>query len=413
MVEYPITPDYLRGAPGPIVSLYAELEDELIKDICERLPANEGEITGTVKQHLEILKRRGYDTRRIAKKIAALTGQAEAATYKAIEDAITENESYYRHVYEAMGREFVGYDFLDAEIEALKAQTMASFRNLAGSYGFSIRRLDGTVQWMNPSRAYQAVLDKALFKAQSGMSYSQCIRGAVSELTSSGITTVEYYKEDGVKKSHTNKVDVAVRRALMTGITQISRRYTDAAMDDLDTDYLIVTQHKGARDKDGPNPWSNHESWQGKIYSKRTGDKYPSVYEVCGLDEVDGLCGVNCRHCYYPYFEGISPETAEKMAITYTLYNNKRYSDYEASQVMRKAETQLRELKRRMIGDSASGDRESYLKHAAKHRDLKAEYLDFAKATGNRSQYYERAGVLGWGPKEAKEAEKALQAAEM
>lgn len=412
MINYPITPEYIQKAPYPAMRLYAQFEDALLADICSRLKYSNGEMTGTVRQHLELLKRRGYDTRRIAKYIVQITGEGEEAARKAIEDAIADNEAYYKQIYEAMGQDFVGYDFLDAEMKAIEAQTMSTFKNLTGSYGFSIRRLDGTVQWLDPSQAYQAVLDKALFKAQSGLSYNQCIRGAVSELTSSGVTVVEYYKEDGVKKSHVNRVDVAARRAIMTGITQLSSKFSDAAMEDLDTPYLYVTQHVGARDKDGPNPWSNHEAWQGLVYSKKAGDKYPSVFEICGLNQTDGLCGVNCRHSYYPHFEKISHH-AEKMTKKNTLYKGKTYSEYEASQVLRKMETQMRELKRKMIGESASGDRDKYLQHAAKHRALKEEYAKFAKATGQRSQYYERAGILSWGPSEARAAEKALSDAEL
>ena len=387
MTEYPITPEYIRKAPLAAERLYAQFEDALLADICSRLKYSNGEMTGTVRQHLELLKRRGYDTRRIAKYIVQITGEGEEAARKAIEDAIAENESYYKQIYEAMGQDFVGYDFLDAEMRAIEAQTMSTFKNLTGSYGFSIRRLDGTVQWLDPSQAYQAVLDKALFKAQSGMSYNQCIRGAVSDLTTSGVTVVEYYKEEGPKHSHVNKIDVATRRAIMTGITQISGKFADAAMEDLGTDYLYVTQHHGARDKG--IGWQNHESWQGRVYSKKTGDKYPSVYAVCGLGEVDGLCGVNCRHGYYPFFSGLTKIPAEKIANKNTYYNGKKYSEYEASQVLRKMETQMRELKRKMIGDASSGDRDKYLQHAARHRALKEEYKKFADATGQRSQYYE------------------------
>lgn len=406
MVKYPITPDYILKAPMEAVRLYADLEDVMLRDICERLKYNNGELTGTAIRELEKLKLRGYDTKKIAKAIEKLTSEGEAAAQKAISDTIAANIDYYKLIYDAVG-EGMSSDFGMAEIEALERQAMDNFHNITGSYGFSIRRLDGTVQWMSPSKAYQEVLDHALFKAQSGSSYSQCIRGAVSELTSSGITTVEYYKEDGVKKSHRNRIDVAVRRAIQTGVTQISSKFADMAMEDLDTDYLYVTQHQGARDTG--IGWQNHESWQGLVYSKKSGDKYPSVYEVCGLDQVDGLglCGINCRHSYYPYFEGIS-EVAEKMPKKKSSYKGKQYTAYEASQVLRKMETQMRDLKRKMIGESASGDKEKYLKHAAKHRALKEEYADFAKATGQRSQYYERAGILQWGPKQAQEAEKAL-----
>ncbi len=57
----------------------------------------------------------------------------------------------------------------------------------------------------------------------------------------------------------------------------------------LETDLYEVTAHRGARDKDKPHVWSNHKRWQGKVYATKDGSKYPNIYKVCGLGQVDGL----------------------------------------------------------------------------------------------------------------------------
>lgn len=45
--------------------------------------------------------------------------------------------------------------------------------------------------------------------------------------------------------------------------------------------------------------------WQGKVYMlEGFSDKYDNFYEKTGYGELLGLKGVNCRHHFYPTFEG-------------------------------------------------------------------------------------------------------------
>ena len=414
MLKYPITPEYLQKAPNKVVALYAELEDKIITDLCSRLQMSNGEITGTAVKRLLALRRRGYDMNEIIKAITQTTGIAEKNVIEALNDVISKSNGYYTGLYNATGTD-LDYSFLDQEVNEIKRQTLGRFVNLSNTLGFTIRKLDGTVEWTPLNKVYATVIDQAIMQAESGMSYNECIRSAVNQLTNSGITTVEYANENGIRKQHRNKVDVAARRNVMTAITQISNKYAEQAADDLKTPYVETTAHAGARDKDGPLGWENHEKWQGKVYSYYSGDKYPSFYEKCGYGDVQGIGGANCRHSFYAFVEGVSQRTysdadLERLKKKVT-YNGKTMSQYEASQYMRKAETKLRDLKRKMLGESASGDEESYLKHAAKYKAIKSEYKDFVKQTGLRNQLDDRAFVIGWGAKEAREAQLALMKA--
>ena len=66
-----------------------------------------------------------------------------------------------------------------------------------------------------------------------------------------------------------DSVDVAVRRAVMTGVNQLNQKYREQSMDYLETDLVEVTAHLGARNTDGPMGWENHAKWQGKVYQWR------------------------------------------------------------------------------------------------------------------------------------------------
>lgn len=73
-----------------------------------------------------------------------------------------------------------------------------------------------------------------------------------------------------------------------------------------------------------------------------------------GYGEVDGFKGVNCRHDWYPYYEGSSRTYTQEMLDEYrnakVTYNGKEISLYEANQMQRKLERQIRNDKKQLAG---------------------------------------------------------------
>ena len=210
---------------------------------------------------------------------------------------------------------------------------------------------------------------------------------------SSGLKVVDY------ESGHRDHVDVAVRRAVMTGVSQICAKYTEQSAEYLDTPYFEVSAHIGARDKPGPSPWSSHKEWQGKVYSARAGDIYPNIYEVCGLGAVDGLEGANCRHRRFPWVEGVSERTYTDEQLEHIddghgcTFDGKDYTAYEATQMQRRIERTVRKLKREKAAYKAAGLTEDATVANIKLRRLNAKYREFSKAAGLPEQK-ERLKVL-------------------
>ena len=383
--------------------MYSDYEAWLISDICSTLTVSDNLNTSALDKLIE-LRQRGYDITRITQRLAALTGKTTEQVDKALADVIARNGGYYQQLFGAVGADYDAYSAeIAPEVELIAAQTRGMMANISNSAGFCWRGVDGRRIWAPLASVYQAALDDAIMRVQAGHSYNDAIRDTVRNLADSGIQVIEYTREqDGETKTHYNRVDVAARRAIMTATTQISGIYSAQAMEELHTDLLEVTAHAGARNIPGPMGWEDHESWQGKVYSIRTGDIYPSVYQVCGLGDVTGLCGVNCRHGYHPFVEGVSRRTYtdEDLAALkrHVTYNNNSIDQYTAHQTMRRAEARLRQLRRRMLAASASGDGDTYTRLAARYHATRAEYLDFARQTGLRSQLEDRSSVIGWGP---------------
>lgn len=327
------------------------------------------------------------------------------------DEAIERNAAYYRGVIDKAVITAPQPEWEQALIQqtdAIRRQTQEEFRNMTQSMGFAIRD-SGKVKFYGIAESYQRVLDKAFLKVSSGaFDYNSAIRDAVREFTDSGLQMVYY------ASGWHNRVDVASRRAIMTGITQVSGRYSEQAMEVLDTRYVETTAHTGARNIQGPNGWEAHTEWQGQwFYWSKNGErdplgKYPDFVQKTGYGYGSGLCGWNCRHGFYAVVPGVNEPTytAEQLKNIdpppFT-YQGREYDAYAATQKQRQIETKMRELKRRLIGTEAAGDEKYYEANAIRLNRLSEEYKAFSKAAGLRTQP-ERARVQGFGRREAAKA---------
>ncbi len=408
-MKYPITPEFMYSLPLPLIYLFQRLEEQILEDICSRV-AMTGEMTETAIEHIRSLQRRGYDYKKINEYIQKALKLTQSEFDTVWNKAVQRNQQYFDTLIDdnlILGENNFNANLFMAEINAIEMQTLGELTNITRSMGFAYRAPDGTVKVDDIGRMYQRVLDDALMRVESGQSYNVAIRDATKMLTDSGLQYVDY--ESGWH----NRVDVAARRAVMTGVTQLSRQYTEQTATLLDTPYREVTAHRGARDGEGKTPWASHKKWQGRVYSVRTGDIYPSIYEVCGLDEVDGLCGANCRHMYHIWIEGVSERTytdeeLENIDPPPFEFEGKQYTFYEATQKQRQVEASLRKVKRELIAAKGRGDDEEYTVKAVRYRRLNEEYEAFSKAAGLRPQR-ERGNIAEFGADAARETNRAYR----
>ena len=381
-MKYPITPEYLTGAPDPIVDLFLDLEAEILKDICRRFKLS-GEATESAIAQMKILQENGMSLEEIEKAIRETLNLSEKELDEIFERAIERNKKYYDYLITKADIANADYKGIENAVSAIRKQTRDEFINLTRSLGFAIR-VGSKTEFLPISKTYQKILDDAVTQVLSGaFDYNTAARNAVKRLTDSGLQMVDY------ASGWHNRVDVAARRAVMTGVSQLSSQYAEAAADILETDYREVTAHGGARDT-GVG-WQNHKAWQGKVYSLKSGDKYPNIYDICGWGQVDGLEGANCRHHHYPFVEGVSERTYTDDQLANLdpppfEYQGRTYTAYEATQKQRKIETAMRKCKREIIGNEAAGQSEAQQDSSIRLRRLSAEYKAFSKAAGLRQQ---------------------------
>ena len=191
-------------------------------------------------------------------------------------------------------------------------------------------------------------------------------------LARDGVTSVQYRNGKPVRL----QIEPAVRMNILTGVNQTASAMTLNNCEELGCDLVETTAHIGARPE--------HEAWQGEVFSiSGTNPKY-RPFSVCELGTVTGLCGINCRHSYYPYFEGMekhyTQDDLDEMNKQTVTYNGQKMTRYEGEEKLRYIERNIRAYKRRALTQEAGGVDSTAAR--VKIGEWQARARDFTKQTG-------------------------------
>ena len=368
---------------------WTEAESRIIQDIVRRIQKN-GKITSTADYQINRLVEIGRSTEEIEQILKEALNATYPEMYKLYDDVA--NWEYVRNkdIYEQINDTFIPpeeNEYMKQLSEAIKAQTKDTLSNLSQSYGFSV--MMGTKRVFMPfAQYYQQYVDEAIMDIISGgYDYNTVIRRVVTQMTNSGLRTVDY------ASGRSNRVPVAVRMSVLTGVSQITGRINEHNAKLLGTEYFEVDWHPGAR--------PSHAVWQGKVYSKE------ELETVCGLGTVTGLCGANCYHVYYPFIPGASErlytdewlEEQNRKELETKEWNGKEHNLYEQTQKQRQMETAMRAQREKIDALKAakvSSDEITLAK--AKYQAQLNEYSRFCRQMGLKEQreriYYDMRGKL-------------------
>lgn len=368
---------------------WTEAESRIIQDIVRRIQKN-GKITSTADYQINRLVELGKSKEEIEQILKRALNATYPEMYKLYDDVA--NWEYVRNkdIYEQINGTFIPpeeNEYMKQISEAIKAQTEDALSNLSQSYGFSV--MMGTKRVFMPyAQYYQQYVDAAIMDIISGgYDYNTVIRRVVTQMTNSGLRTVDY------ASGRSNRVPVAARMSILTGVSQITGKINERNAKLLGTEYFEVDWHPGAR--------PSHAVWQGKVYSRE------ELETVCGLGTATGLCGANCYHVYYPFIPGISErlytdewlEEQNRKELETKEWNGKEYNLYEQTQKQRQMETAMRAQREKIDALKAakvSSDEITLAK--AKYQAQLNEYARFSKKMGLVEQreriYYDMRGRL-------------------
>lgn len=256
-MKYPFAPEVLDALPEELAELYRSLESQLLDEICSRLNLAD-QLNEVTVQAMRSLRSHGISQQEIERAIRRTTNISEKKLTELLDDVVERNQQYYSELIDITGVTAPQTLLSIEDTYAIYEQTRQAMRNITQSMAFLV---DNGRTLLAPARAYQWALDNAVLQVQSGaISYNQAIRYAVKQLADSGIRAADY------ESGHRDQIDVAVRRAVMSGVNQLCQRYSEQSMEYLETDLVEVSAHIGARDIDGPNGWEAHTKWQGRCF---------------------------------------------------------------------------------------------------------------------------------------------------
>lgn len=381
------TPTEIEALPSAMEQLYRSLQLNIMSDLTERLKANGEEITSAADWQINRLYELGVSKDEIDSLIQSTLYVSDDEIDRIYDEVVKSGYARNEELYTGKGKEYISYaenKQLQQLVKAVKNQTKSEYRNITGSLGFAVRNADNTLSFTPLADFYQRTLDNGLMLIASGaVDYNTVLKKAVKAMTDSGLRTVDY------ASGWSNRVDVAARRALMTGFNQVVAKVNEDNAEQLGTEYFEVSYHRGAR--------PTHQVWQGRVYSKK------ELETVCGLGTVTGLCGANCYHSYSPFIKGIdtptySDEELDRMneeENTPKEYNGRQYTTYEAQQRQRQLETAMRADRQQIeLLTQGGADDDTITGAKAKYFQRQDEYVKFSKAM-NLPQQWERITVNG------------------
>ena len=389
-----LPPSYLDQMPDAFVKLLQQVEDEILQDVARRIGKMDT-VTSTANWQLWRYQQTEALRNDIVKLLAKYSGKSEATIRRLLLQAATEAMEREDAIYYHYGMEPTPFE----ESAALNNLLDAGARQTCGTWSNLTATTANTV-----TGAFERTLDAAWGKVSTGaFDYKTAVKQAVDSLADE-MPMVTY------PSGHTDSIEVAARRAVLTGVNQTCGKLQEARMDEMGCEFVETTAHGGAR--------PSHAEWQGRRFHRGgavdyKGKHYPDFEAATGYGTGAGLCGWNCRHTFFAVFPELgdppqwTQEQLRELNARNIEYNGKKYTAYEISQMQRARERSVRRWKKRYLAEDAAGL--DATDAAVRLRAARQSLAEFAQATGGRVDSA-RTSVPKFGRSEASKASAKSQA---
>lgn len=376
-----LTPEYLQSVPDAMVELYAQAEADILADMARRINGFDMFIPSAQYQ-MQMLEGMGALRSDIVRELSRLTGKSKKELTAIMREAGMETLAADEAIYTAAGLSSSPAAASPAVQEVLAAglkKTNGLFTNLTKTTANTA------------TKQFERALDRAYMQISSGaIDPATATKNAIKSLAKDGVGAITY------PSGHVDSLEVAVRRAVITGVNQTCGKMQEARADELGCDLMELTAHAGAR--------PSHAEWQGQIVSRSGRPGYLSLDDI-GYGTGAGFKGWNCSHDWRPYFEGMPRTYSKELLDSYTAkdyeYNGQKMTEYEALQQQRSIERSLRRWKRENVAMKAAGlDTTESAAKIAKWQGVQKDFLD---QTGLKRQA-DRESIAGWGRSQAASA---------
>lgn len=360
------------------MQIYQSLELEIIEEVAKRI-AKVGYANTVVLNNIQIAQEMGVLYQDIVLMVSKYNNTAYEEISKIFNEAGATTLKFDDEIYTEAGLNPLHINQSSGMVQLLNSTITKTAGNL--------QNLVMTTANTSQTQFYNA-MNKAYMEVSTGVkSYSQSIIDAIDEISSQG-TVITY------PSGRNMSIESAVRMNVITGVNQTCGKLQELRADELGWDLMEITAHSGSRPE--------HATWQGKIVSRSGQKGYLNLKDI-GYGTATGFKGINCRHDWYPYYKGSTRTYTDKQLKKWQdekiTYNGEEISKYEATQIQRKLERQIRKDKKELAGLKGvltSDNKDSKLLEDTKIQLLNkqnklkqhnAVLNDFVKQTDSRKDY--------------------------
>lgn len=324
--------------------------------------------------------------------LSKISGKSVQDLDRYLDIVAKENVEFAEVYYKAKNMEYVEYKSnkqLQRYVASVKKETNELFKNLsnARNVGFVLKKADGTSVFRPIKQVYNDLIDEAVFNVTTGVAdYQSAMRSTINQLADSGIKVNA--EKVAYKSGYSRRIDSTVKENVLTGIRKVNIGIQEQVGKEFGANGVEISAHFPCAE--------DHLPIQGRQFSNKE-------FEDLN-DELDRPIGeYNCRHFVFSIILGVSqPNYTQKelnrmeaQSLSTFEYEGKTYTKYQATQVQRKLETEIRKQKDRQIIARASGDKEEIAKAQAKITALTDKYQDFSKKA-KLDTYKENLTVSGY-----------------
>lgn len=394
-----LKPAYIKGTPSIIIEQWRILEDSITGDIARRI-SKTGEFTGTADLQARVLYEAGQSSEETRRKILRFLDITSEELERIVYESGRMTYEDDRYMYSKFGGfslpAFQDSPFARNIVDAVIMQLQEDMRFISKTIGFV-----HTGKPMGIDDYFKRTINTAVFQVASGAFDADSIaRRFIRELGDNGVRLIDF------ESGQTRELESHLRYVTNDALSQLSNNMGLRNANELGWDLMEISSHSGAR--------PSHAEWQGQIVSLSGKSGYLSPSDI-GVGDITGFGGANCRHSWYPYFEGSqlsrSMQELTDLNSDSTAFEGQNLSMYEAYQKQRAIERAIRKSKRRLIGFQAAGDEEAFTAEAVRLSRKRQRYKEFTKETGIKADpqalmvyHYERpiASKAAWANRKAR-----------
>ncbi len=355
---------------------FNKFNSKVLKELGETIKRFDGLTPSEAHQLAQELK---YSTKidELMKELAELSGKSVEDLDVFLDRVAQENVEFAEQYYQIKGKEFIPYEeneTLKRYVESIKKETNETFENLSKTrnIGFTFKdKRTGEVFFKPFEKAYRDIIDEAVNNVAMGVEdYQSAMRSTIRQLADSG---VKIHEESVTYKSGYNRrIDSSVRQSVLTGVRKTNIGIQEQIGEELGADGVEISGHFPCAD--------DHLFINGQQFSKKEFERINS-----NLDRPVGE--YNCRHFVFSIILGVNLPNYNQRQLDYMRrmsqekieYDGKTYTRYQATQVQRQLETEIRRQKDRQIIARASNDKQEIEKAQSKISILTRKYNELSK----------------------------------